>query len=82
MKKQIKRRKTIIKPDPTFKQFFSDGSMPTYKKWEVLSHFISDRGKILPRTRTGIDARTQRRLSREIKRARHLALLPFIVRPV
>lgn len=82
MKKQIKRRKTIIKPDPTFKQFFSDGSMPTYKKWEVLSHFISDRGKILPRTRTGIDAWTQRRLSREIKRARHLALLPFIVRPV
>jgi len=82
MKRQLKRRRTIIKPDPTYKQFFTDDAQPTYKKWEVLSHFISDRGKILPRTRTAISATTQRRLSREIKRARHLALIPFVVRPV
>ncbi|OGK50286.1 30S ribosomal protein S18 [Candidatus Roizmanbacteria bacterium RIFCSPLOWO2_01_FULL_40_14] len=56
--------------------------MPDYKKWEVLSNFISERGKIYPGARTGLDAKTQRRLTREVKRARHLALLPFVVRPL
>ena len=43
---------------------------------------VDPRGKIYPGDRTGLDAKTQRRLTREVKRARHLALLPFVVRPL
>ena len=48
-----------------------------YKDVGVLRRFLSERGKIKPRRRTGTCARHQRQLSRAIKRARHLALLPF-----
>lgn len=49
-----------------------------YKEPEKLRSFISDRGKIEPRRRTGTCARHQRMLARTIKRARHLALLPCV----
>ena len=49
-----------------------------YKKPETLERFITDRGKILPRRVTGTCARHQRALAREIKRARILALIPFV----
>lgn len=48
-----------------------------YKHPEVLKRFITDNGKILPRRITGTSAKNQRRLVREIKRARHLGLLPM-----
>ncbi len=48
-----------------------------YKDAETLIRFLSDRGKIKPRRQTGTCARHQRQLARAIKRARHLALLPF-----
>lgn len=48
-----------------------------YKNTSVLSRYISDRGKIDPRRRTGTCAKHQRVLALAIKRARHLALLPF-----
>ena len=48
-----------------------------YKNVELLSRMLSERGKIQPRRKTGATAKQQRRLAREIKRARHLALLPF-----
>lgn len=51
---------------------------PSFLEPEILSRFISERGKILPRGRTGLSAKHQRKLTREIKRARYLALLPFI----
>lgn len=49
----------------------------SYKKPEVLKKFTSDRGKILARTRTGLSAKEQRELTRNVKRARHLALMPM-----
>lgn len=49
-----------------------------YKKPVQLRDFISDRGKIEPRRRTGTCARHQRVLAAAIKRARHLALLPYV----
>jgi small subunit ribosomal protein S18 len=49
-----------------------------YKDVEKLRGFISDRAKILPRRRTGTCARHQRTLAISIKRARHLALLPYV----
>lgn len=50
-----------------------------YKDADMLSRFLSERGKIRPRRQTGLCARHQRQLARAIKRARHLALLPFVV---
>lgn len=48
-----------------------------YKDPARLRRFISDRGKIEPRRKTGTCAKHQRRLAIALKRARHLALLPF-----
>ena len=48
-----------------------------YHDVKMLRRFISDTGKILPRRRTGVNAKNQRRLALTIKRARMLALLPF-----
>jgi len=48
-----------------------------YKNPAMLRRYISDRGKIEPRRRTGTCARHQRALAVAVKRARHLALLPF-----
>jgi small subunit ribosomal protein S18 len=52
----------------------------SYKNYERLARFMNDRAKISARKRTSLSAKDQRRLSREIKRARHLALLPFKAR--
>jgi small subunit ribosomal protein S18 len=49
-----------------------------YRNERLLRKFISERGKLLPRRTTGISALFQRRLTRAVKRARHLALLPFV----
>ena len=49
-----------------------------YKDIETLTKFITERGKILPRRITGVSARHQKRLAAAIKRARHVALLPFV----
>ena len=49
-----------------------------YKDEKLLSRFISERGKILPRRLSGVSARHQRQLQVAIKRARFLALLPYI----
>ncbi|MDP3880499.1 MAG: 30S ribosomal protein S18 [Dehalococcoidales bacterium] len=49
-----------------------------YKDADKLRGYISDRGKIAPRRRTGTCARHQRILAQAIKRARHLALLPYV----
>jgi small subunit ribosomal protein S18 len=49
-----------------------------YKDPAVLRPYISDRGKIAPRRKSGVCARHQRALTTAIKRARHLALLPFV----
>ena len=48
-----------------------------YKDVDLLKRFVSDRGKILPRRVTGTSAKYQRELTVAIKRARHMALLPF-----
>jgi small subunit ribosomal protein S18 len=49
-----------------------------YKDAAMLRPYISDRGKIAPRRKSGACARHQRRLAISIKRARHLALLPYM----
>ncbi|EIT86110.1 30S ribosomal protein S18 [Fictibacillus macauensis ZFHKF-1] len=49
-----------------------------YKDVDLLKRFISERGKILPRRVTGTSAKYQRQLTRAIKRARFMALLPYV----
>ncbi len=51
-----------------------------YKDVKLLRRFISERGKIVPSRITAVSAKRQRELTRAIKRARMLALLPFIVK--
>jgi small subunit ribosomal protein S18 len=48
-----------------------------YKDSRVLSHFVTERGKIIPRRITGACARHQRHITTAIKRARVMALLPY-----
>jgi small subunit ribosomal protein S18 len=49
-----------------------------YKQPDLLWRYLTSRGKIRPRRQTGSCAKHQRRLSVAIKRARHLALIPFV----
>lgn len=50
-----------------------------YKQTDLLKRYVSEQGKIRPRRDTGACARHQRMLARAVKRARHLALVPFAV---
>lgn len=50
-----------------------------YKDTKILSNFISDQGKILPRRITGISSKEQKRVAKLIKKARIAALLPFVI---
>ncbi|BAZ10440.1 30S ribosomal protein S18 [Calothrix sp. NIES-4071] len=63
-----RRRLSPIKP----------GEPIDYKDVDLLRKFVTERGKILPRRITGLTAKQQRDLTLSIKRARIMALLPFI----
>ena len=72
-------KKRWHKPKRKVCEFCSDqGKRIDYKDPAALRIYVSDRGKIQPRRRTGICAKHQRTLAQAIKRARHLALLPFV----
>ena len=60
--------------------YFTDNKVEKidWTDYEFLRRFVSDRGKILPRRVTGTKAIYQRELAVAIKRARHMALLPFV----
>ena len=51
----------------------------TYKDTRVLTNFLSDQGKILPRRVTGLSSKQQKKLTKCIKTARIAALLPFVI---
>jgi len=50
-----------------------------YKDVRQLGRFVSERGKIVPSRITAVSAKKQRELSKAIKRARYLALIPYVV---
>jgi small subunit ribosomal protein S18 len=61
--------------------FSGDGApVIDYKDVKLLQRFTSERGKIVPSRITAVSAKKQRELSQAIKRARHLGLLPYIVK--
>lgn len=63
---------------PKFCQFCADKSLVLdYKNVDLLKRLITDDGKIRPRRQTGTCAKHQRQVAAAIKRARHIALLPF-----
>jgi small subunit ribosomal protein S18 len=71
-KKKVYRRKKVCK-------FCVDQNISIdYKDPKTLKHFITERGKIIPRRITGTCAKHQRELSTAIKRARHIAVLPYV----
>jgi len=49
-----------------------------YKDAEFLKRFLNEQGKILPRRITGTSLKYQRKVAQAVKRARHLALLPYV----
>ena len=73
----VRRARYVPRPKVCF---FCRDNIQTidYKDPAKLSGYISDRGKIEPRRKTGTCARHQRVLTTAIKRARHLALLPYV----
>ena len=69
--REVRRRRKVC-------QFCADKvEFIDYKDTAKLRKFVSDRGKILPRRMTGTCAAHQRALTEAIKRARHIALLPY-----
>lgn len=49
-----------------------------YKDTETLKRFLNEQGKLLPRRLTGVSAKFQRQLTTAVKRARHVALIPYV----
>lgn len=57
---------------------FQEPAYVDYKDVELLKRYLNEQGKLLPRRITNVSARFQRQLTRAVKRARHLALIPFV----
>lgn len=62
-----------------FCSFCRDGVEPDFKDNVSLRRFVTDRGKIVARSRSGVCFKHQRQLSNAIKKSRYMALLPFSV---
>ncbi len=72
-------RRGNFSPRPKVCQFCADKEIKfDYKNTDLLRRFVMEDGKIRPRRQTGTCAKHQRELARTIKRARHVALLPFV----
>ncbi|RMH81311.1 MAG: 30S ribosomal protein S18 [Acidobacteria bacterium] len=69
----------IKRPSKKTCPFCDEKKEPNYKNYDELGRFLTERGKIIGRRQTGVCAKHQRMLAREIKRARQLALLPYLV---
>ena len=57
-----------------------DAPVIDYKDVRLLQGFVSERGKIVPSRITAVSTKKQRELARAIKRARHIGLLPYVVK--
>jgi small subunit ribosomal protein S18 len=77
-KENKKRRKVVFVAVKRNCPFCKNKISPDYKDVATLEKYMSDRAKLLGKDHTGLCAKHQRRLSVAMKRARHLALLPFV----
>lgn len=80
MAKKVTTRKRKVAPVAKECYFCVEKKTPDYQDTAVLQRYLTERGKIVPGSRNGLCALHQRRLTSAIKHARHLALLPFVVR--
>ena len=74
----MKRRGTGIRRRKKVCVFCGKDNEISYKDTAKLKRYVSERGKILPRRVTGCCAKHQRALTAAIKRARHVALMPYV----
>lgn len=72
-----RRQQRFLRPVPKNCPFCASGQGPVFSDAETLRRYLSERGKILAHTRTGICSTHQRALGLAIKHARFLALLPY-----
>lgn len=70
-------RRQVERPVRRDCPFCKSEGMPTFHDLKTLEVFVTDRGKIVGRKRSGLCAKHQRVLTKSVKRARYLALLPF-----
>lgn len=77
-KKKITTRKRYSAPKKCY--FCEEKKEPWFSDVDSLNRFISERGKIIGAERNGLCAKHQRHLGAAIKYARHLSLMPFLVR--
>lgn len=68
--KEVRAKKSCL--------FCQSKKAPTYTDIVTLKRFLTDRSKILPKQRSGVCSKHQRVVAKNIKYARHLALLPFV----
>jgi len=73
MQQKKRRPPRVTGPCP----YCESGKGPSYKNYKDLANYMSARARVLGKSRTGICTRHQKRMTKEIKRARHLGLLPF-----
>jgi small subunit ribosomal protein S18 len=78
MKKRISSNRRNEAPVNKKCFFCEAGKEPSYTDSATLKKYMSDRARIVGKGRTGVCSRHQRVLSKAIKHARHLALLPFV----
>jgi len=76
--RKIIHKKKITKKVAKNCSFCKEEREPDFSQIPLLEKYLSERGKILSRAKTGICAKHQKRLAKEIKRARFLGLLPFV----
>ena len=72
--RKITKRKQISKECG----FCTEKTEPDYKEHQKLGVYMTERGKIIGKSRTGLCSKHQRKLTIAIKRARHMALLPVV----
>ncbi len=80
----MKKKQTMRKPKKTIAPkncpYCANKTNPNFLDTKDLEKYVSERGKIFARTRTGLCSLHQRRMTIAVKHARHLALLPFVQR--
>jgi small subunit ribosomal protein S18 len=79
MARKRKTRRAVVRTNKKC-YFHENEKEPLFSNPDELNKFLTDRGKILPAARSGLCSKHQKAVARAVKQARHLALLPFVVR--
>lgn len=72
------KTKIIERPINEKCPYCESGKPPLYKDYKDLADYLTGRAKIMPKTRTGFCSKHQREFTKAVKRARFLALLPYV----